>query len=235
MRARLHLLRLTAALAAAAALSAIPAAAHQLAKQQKQAAAAPASGAPSGTSPLHVMLVVSDAVRAYRVSLFLNHVDFGRALATQVEKDFRETFVSVNTVSALPADAGSYAGIDLVVVVEVPQGDVRTGFFSNPMTLNAGFVVRSPKGVELFRLRESANDNAQNLYHGRDRLVEAVCHQFVQDMMSNVVVRNILTPPAPVETKPVLADTAAMESSGLDVPPPAPWAAPAGPVPGGKP
>lgn len=234
---RSNLRLLAAALAVLIAAGALPARAGQMAKAQKQAAASGAQ--PQGTtSNWRVMLVISDAVRVYRTSLFLNHVDFGKALASGCEKLFGQTFASVKTVSDLPSDPHAYDGIDVVIIVEVPRGDIRTGLFSNPMTLVAGFVVRNTKGMEIFRAQETANDNAQNLYHGRDRLVEAVSRQFVNDLLSNANVRAALTPAAPVEVKPVLADTAAMDSAGLEVPPPPPWTtapAPGTPNPAGKP
>ncbi len=213
--------------------SALPAAGGQVAtaKEQKAAAASGAAPTQGNGSRLRVMLVISEAVRVYRYPLFLSHVDFGQRLATQAEKVFGETFASVKTVSALPTDPHGYDGVDLAVVLEIPQGEVHSGFFSKPMTLTEVFVVHDAKGEEIFRAREVANDNAQNLYNGADRLGAAVTRQFIQEMLANASVRNILSPPAPVEVKPALADTSMMDSAGLDVPPPPPWAQPLAPVP----
>ena len=179
------------------------------------------------------MLVMSEAVRSYRVAVFLSHIDFGRRLAAQVEKIFPQSVTVVRTEASLPADPSAYNGVDLVVVVEQPEGSIQTGLFqfSNPMTLAVTFVVRSTKGEELFRAHETATDHAQNANNGADRLGEAVTRQFLQELLSSVTVRDILSPPAPVEVKPVLADTSIMDSGGLDVPPPAPWAQPLAPVP----
>jgi len=231
MRRPSHLPWHSFALAALLILSATPAANAQIAKAQKQEAAAGTQPQASRSS-WRVMLVISDAVRVYRTSIFLNHVDFGKALAGEVEKLCGQTFASANVVSALPSDPHAYDGIDLVIILEVPRGEIRSGFFNNPMTLVASFVVRNTKGMEIFRVQETANDNAQNLYHGRDRLVEAVSRQFVNDLLSNANVRAALTPAPPVEVKPVLADTALMDSAGLEVPPPSPWPSPVAPAPG---
>jgi len=231
MPRRIRLALLSAALAAATAVGVCPSASGQVA-QAKKTEAASGQQPQTGSSSLRVMLVVSDSVRAYKVQMFLNHVDFGRRLGTQAEKVFGESFAVVKTATALPADPSGYEGVDVAVVLDVPQGEVHTGFFNNPMTLTAVFVVRNTKGEELFRAREVANDNAQNLYHGADRLGEAVSRQFVQEMLANANVKNILSPPPPVEVKPALEDTSMMDSAGLDVPPPPPWAPPAAPTPG---
>ena len=227
---QIRLMLLSTALAAAATLGVSPSASGQTAKEQKMAAAS-GQQPQSGSTPLRVMLVISDAVRAYKASIFISRVDVGRRLANQAEQIFGQTFAASRTVSALPADPNGYAGFDLVIVLEVPQCEIHSALFSNPMTLNEGFVVRNAKGEEIFRTRETANDNAKNMLNGADRLGAAVTRQFLQELLSNANVRNILSPPAPVAAKPVLADTSIMDSAGLDVPPPPPWAQPVAPVP----
>jgi len=177
------------------------------------------------------MLVISEAVRSYKVTVFLTRIDFGRRLASQIESLFPQSLSVVSSVPNLPSDPGAYNGVDLVVVVEAPEGAVHMGFMNNPMDLTVTFVVRNIKGEELFRARETAKDNAQNANNGADRLGAAVTRQFIQELLSNASVRNILSPPAPVEAKPVLAESSIMDSAGLDVPPPPPWAQPAAPVP----
>ena len=228
---------LSTVLVAAVAFGALPAAGGQQgynsAREKKMAAASGAAPAQSSGSGPRVMLVMSDAVRAYRVSVMLSHIDFGRRLAAQVEKLFPQSVTVVRTEASLPADPSAYNGVDLVVVVEAPEGSIQTGLFqfSNPMTLGVTFVVRNTKGEEIFRARETARDSAQNANNGADRLGEAVTRQFIEKLLSSASVRNILSPPAPVEVKPVLADTSMMDSAGLDVPPPPPWAQPLAPVP----
>jgi len=222
---------LSTALAAAATVGVLPSAFGQTAKAQKMAAAS-GQQPQSAITPLRVMLVISDAVRSYRVAVFLSHVDFGRRLAAQVETLFPQSLAVVRTEANLPADPRAYDGVDLVVVVDVPEGTIGGCFFGCPMTLAVTFAVRNTKGEEIFRARETASEKAQNANNGADRLGAAVTRQFLQEMLSNANVRNILSPPAaPVETKPVLADTSIMDSGGLDVPPPAPWAQPLAPVP----
>ncbi|HKO03986.1 MAG TPA: hypothetical protein VJW51_04520 [Candidatus Acidoferrales bacterium] len=225
MPQRIRLVLLSTALAAAATVGVFPSASGQVAKATKQAAASGQQPQSVGSGP-RVMLVISDAVRGYRVPNFLSHIDFGRRLASEVETLFPQSVVVVRTESSLPADPRAYDGVDLVVVVEAPVGSISAGFFGNPMTLAATFVVRNTKGEEMFRARETASEKAQNPNNGADRLGEAVTRQFLQKLLSSASVRNILSPPAPVEVKPVLADTSMMDSAGLDVPPPPPWAQP---------
>jgi hypothetical protein len=194
-----------------------------MAKATKQAAAS-GQQPQTGSVALRVMLVISDAVRSYHASIFLSRVDVGRRLAAQAEQIFGQTFAAIKTVSALPTDPGAYSGFDLVVVLEVPHCEIHSALFSNPMTLTADFDVRNAKGAGIFRAHETANDDAKNLLNGADRLGQAVTRRFIQELLVNASVRNILSPPAPVEVKPVLADTSMMDSAGLDVPPPPPWA-----------
>jgi hypothetical protein len=214
------------------AASALPAAAggQVTVKEKKAAAAAGTAPVQANGSRLRVMLVISDAVRSYRVSVMLSHVDFGRRLAAQIESLFPQSLSVVSSVSNLPSDPRAYDGVDLVVVVEAPEGVVHMGFMTNPMDLAVTFVVRNAKGEELFRAHETAKDNAQNANNGADRLGAAVTRQFIQELLSSASVRNTLSPPAPVEVKPVLADTSIMDSAGLDVPPPPPWAQANAPV-----
>lgn len=224
---RIRLMVLAAALAAAATVGGLPCASGQFAKAQKQAAASGQQPQNVGSGP-RVMLVISDAVRSYRVPVFLSHIEFGRRLASAVERIFPQSVAVVRTETSLPADPHAYNGVDLVVVVEAPVGSFQVGFFGSPMTLAVTFVVRNTKGEEVFRARETASEKAQNQNYGADRLGEAVTRQFLQKLLSSASVRNILSPPAPVEVKPVLADTSMMDSAGLDVPPPPPWLQPAG-------
>lgn len=211
------------------AASALPASAGwQAAAQEKKAAvaagAAPAQG--NGSRP-RVMLVISDAVRSYRASIMLTRVDLGKRLANQIESLFPQSVSVVSSVSTLPSDPHAYDGVDLVVVVESPQGSIHMGLLNNPMDLAVTFVVRNTKGEELFRAHETATDHAQNMNNGADRMGAAVTRQFLQELLSSATVKNLGTPPAPVEAKPVLADTSIMDSAGLDVAPPPPWAQPA--------
>jgi hypothetical protein len=234
LRQRRQLILLSVAFAVMTA-SALPAAAGQAAqsttRDKKMAAASGAAPAQGNGPRVRVMLVISDAVRSYRVAVMLTHVDFGRRLAAQIESLFPQSLSVVSSVANLPSDPRAYEGVDLVVVVEAPQGAVHMGFMSNPMDLAVTFVVRNTKGEELFRAHETAKDNAQNANNGADRLGAAVTRQFIQELLSSASVRNMLSPPAPVEVKPVLADTSIMDSAGLDVAPPPPWAQPAAPVP----
>jgi len=221
-RRQSYLRLLSAALAVCAAISVSTVAAGPLAAE-KQQAPAPGAQPPSNPSTWRVMLVISQAVRSYKVPTFMAHVDFGESLASQSEKVFQESFATVRAVSELPADPHGYDGIDLVIVLDVPQGGFKRGLLSNTLSLTAGFVVRNPKGEEIFRVQESSSDSGLNLMHGPDRLSEVVARQFVKDLLANANVRNALAPPAPVEAKPALADTPELDSGGLEVPPPPPW------------
>ncbi len=222
---RIRLVFLSAALAAAATAGLCPPASGQTAKEAKQAAA---SGQQSqgGNVPLRAMVVISDAVRGYHASIFISRVDVGRRLANEAEQIFGQTFSATKTVAAVPTDPHAFDGFDLVILLDVPRCEIHSALFSNPMTLNEGFVVRNAKGQEIMRVQETANDNAKNLLNGADRLGQAVTRRFIQELLMNASVRNMLSPPAPVEVKPVLADTSIMDSSGLEVPPPPPWARP---------
>ncbi len=163
------------------------------AREQKAAAASGAAPAQGNGSRVHVMLVISDAVRSYRVPVFLSHVDFGRRLAAQIESLFPQSLSVVSSVPNLPSDPRAYDGVDLVVVVEAPQGAVHMGFMNNPMDLAVTFVVRNIKGEELFRAHETATDHAQNANNGADRLGAAVTRQFLQELLSSASVRNLLS------------------------------------------
>jgi hypothetical protein len=237
LRGRSHPVLLSAALAACMALCGLPAAAHGLSAARPQAAAS-GTQAPGSPSTWRVMLVISQAVRSYQLPTFLAHIDYGGSLARQFERVCQETFASVKTVSEFPADAHGYDGIDLVIVLDVPQGGFRRGLLSNTLSLTEGFAVRNTKGEEIYRVQESSSDSGLNLMHGPDRLSEVVSRQFVKDLLANANVRNALAPAAPVaapvETKPVLADTTVLDSGGLEVPPPAPWNQPL-PVPANVP
>jgi hypothetical protein len=218
---------LSAALAAAAALSAFPASAGQVAKQQKQAAAAgtPVQGS---SASWRVMLVIGDDVRNYRPGVFLSHYDFGPRLAKEAERVCRQSFAAVTVTAAMPADPHALDGIDLVIQIQSPVGTHLGGLFTFTQSLSAVFDVRNRRGEELFRVQESDTEKSPSIPVLEDRLGEGVTRKFLQDLNQNPSVRNSLAPPpAPVETKPVLADTAEMDSSGLDVPPPPPWGQPA--------
>ena len=235
-RSRFHLFWLSAALAAAAALGASPAAAQMARK--KEAAAASAQQPASGTTPLRVGLVISDAVRSYRQSVLLTRFEFGKHLASQVEAVFNQTFASVRNMRELPADPHANEGLDLIVVVEVPDGRYQqVGLITGMLSLTARFTVRDGHGVELFQMQETDAEKGTNANIIMERLTETVARKFVQDLLASERVRNMLAPApaAPVEVKVALDDTTVMDSSGLDVPPPPPWVIRGAPQPGGKP
>jgi hypothetical protein len=231
------------ALGAAATMSAFPAAASQLAKEQKQAAAS-GQQTSGGQAPLRVMLVISDQVRSYQTYIRLVRVEYGRRLAKQAERVFDESFRTVKIVAAPPTDPSGYEGIDVVVTLGMPQGEQHAGLFPGitgfDLKLTESFVVTDVHGQEVFRAEEVASDKVIDLGKGGDTLGETVVRKFLQEMFLNPRIRELLSPAPQAAPKVVLEDTAAMDSAGLDVPPPPPWAAPnsAGsgtPSPGGKP
>ena len=191
---------------------------------------------PEGQIPLRVMLVITDAVRGYKVQEGLVHLDFGGRLSKKAEKNFEETFTSVQVVAEAPADAHPPAGIDLIVSIESPHGwDKFTGIFSVTENLTAVFVARRPNGEEIFRVQESASEDG-NRASTQDKLGDEVSRKCLQDMLLNDSVRALLSPASGViaaaaQPKPAVADTAEMDSSGLDAPPPAPWAEQDAPAP----
>jgi hypothetical protein len=222
-RLRSHLVRLCAVLVAAAALAAFPAAGRQLAKAQKQAAASGQQSA-GGSVPLRVGLVIGDEVRSYRQTVFLTRFEFGRRLANQAELVFNQTFSSVRSMRELSADPHAYDGLDLIVVVEGPEGSYRqSGLFTGTMSLTVRFTVRDARGAQLFQLQETDTEKGSNANNIEDRLGETVSRKFVQDLLLTPRVREMLAPAPRVEPKVQLADTASMDSAGLDVPPPPPW------------
>lgn len=222
-RPRHHLLWLSAALGAAVIADASPVFA-QLAKADEQKAAEAAEQA--GPSQLRVLLVVSSTTQDYKYVFFLTRVAVGRLLREHTEKALGQSFAAVKVLDALPTDAQGFAGYNLAVLLESPHCEVHGQGFHNVMTMTAEFAVRTARGDEIFRVREEAHENNNNLYHGGERLSEAVATQFVREMLANASVKNFLLPSAPA-TKPAPEDTAAMDSSGLDVPPPPPWPMPA--------
>lgn len=241
-RRHLHLVWLSTALAAAAAIGAFPAAGRQFAKAQKQAAASGQQPTGGGV-PLRVGLVISDEVRNYRTTYMLSHIDFGKHLATQAQLVFDQSFAAVRPMKEVPADAHAVGGIDLLIVPEALEGSARqSGLMSGTVTLVVRFTVRDASGAQLFQLQETGSDKGSNTNNMLDRLGEAIARKFVQDFSMDPRGRALLSPAypaAPAETKPVLADTATMDSSGLDVPPPPPWTPPAptagAPTTSGKP
>ena len=238
MRRHSHLCILSAGLAACAAFSVFPAAARQIAIQQKQAAASRTQSS-GGNVPLRVGLVISDDVRAYRTTYMLSHIDFGKHLATQAQLVFDQSFAAVRPMKELPADARAAEGLDALIVLDTLEGNARqSGLVSGTVTLSVRFTVRDAAGAQLFQLQETGSEKGSNTNNMLDRLGEAIARKFVQDFSMDQRARALLSPvppAAPAETKPVLADTAAMDSAGLDVPPPPPWSTGPGPAGAGKP
>ena len=220
-------------------MTALAAAAGQVAMKQKRAAAAGQSTTqPQGAlAAWRVMLVIGDDVRNYKPGVFLGHYDFGPRLTKEAERVCKESFGTVTTVSTLPSDPHALDGMDLVILVQSPIGSHLGGLFTFTQSLTAIFVVRSPRGEELFRVQENDTEKGPNVQAIEDRLGEGVTRKFIQELTLNARVRNSLSPPAPVEAKPVIADTVVMDSAGLEVPPPPPWAQPrlGAAAPGGKP
>ena len=232
-RGQSHLPLLSAALAACAAISVSPVAARPLAasKQQGPATGAQAQG---GSVPLRVGLVISDDVRSYRTTHMLAHFDFGKRFATQAQLVFDQSFAAVRPMSAMPTDAKA-EGLDLFIVAEAPEGGAhQSGLMSGTVTLSVRFTVRDASGAQLFQLQESGSEKGTNVNNMLDRLGETVARNFIQDFRADPRLQSLLAPhPAtPVEAAAVLADTAAMDSAGLDVPPPPPWGGPAWPPAG---
>ena len=200
----------------------LPAAA-QFAKAKKQEAAS-GQQATGGGVPLRVMLVISDSVRGYRPAVFLSHWDFGPRLARQAEKIFNETFAAVQIVSMVPTDPHALDSFDLVVSIESPDGRHQAAFFSYTEILSAVFVARRTNGQEVFRSQETDTEKGSGNPGGtQDQLGEAVTRKFIQELILNPNVRNLLTPAPPPEAKPARDDSAALASAGLDAAPPPPW------------
>ena len=194
-----------------------------------QAGASGPTAPASGKIPLRVMLVISDAVRGYKVHEGFVHLDFGGRLARKAERNFDETFASVQVVAEAPGDAHPPVGIDLIVSMESPHGWDKFAGFSATENLTVVFVARRPNGEEIFRVQESASDDG-NRAATQDRLGDAVSRKCIQDMLLNESVRAMFSPApsaAPAVVKAERDDSAAPASAGLDVPPPPPWGRPA--------
>jgi len=216
---------LTAALAAAA----LPAAAQSGLGGGYAKKAASAEPQSSGARvPLRVGLVISDAVRSYKTMVFLTRIEFGRRLAEKAEKVFGETFASVQTMTDIPADPKAAGGLDLIVVVDAPEGHTQTGLFSsNTISLTARFTARTANGEQILQVQESDNEKFTSPSQSPDQVGETVVRKFIQELILNPTVRNLLAPaPAPAP-KVERDDSAALASAGLDVPPPPPWGRPA--------
>jgi len=232
LRPRLHPLWLSTALAAVLALNASPATAQLAQTKKQEAAAASGQQATSGTVPLRVGLVISDAVRSYRTVIMLTRIEFGRRLADKAVKIFNETFTSVRQMTELPSDPHGYDGLDLVVIVEAPEGHVQSAFFGPAtFTLTVRFTIRTANGEQIFQTQETASEQSRSVAQGPDQAGEAVVRKFIQELVLNTRVRTMLSPApaAPAEVKVAIDDTTVMDSSGLDVPPPPPW--PGAPAP----
>jgi hypothetical protein len=217
-----------AALAAATALSARPATAQMGLSGAKGSHVAGYGSQSSGvTVPLRVGLVISDEMRTYRTTYMLSHIDFGKHLATQAQLVFDQSFAAVRPMKELPADAHAVEGIDLLIVLEALEGSAhQSGLVSGTVTLVVRFTVRDASGAQLFQLQETGSHKGSNTNNMLDRLGESIARKFIQDFLVDPRVRSLLSPApaAPAEAKPVLADTSMMDSAGLDVPPPPPWA-----------
>ena len=216
--------------------SVVPASASQLTRDQKQAAA---SGQlrQGGSVPLRVMLVISDAVRGYKVHEGFVHLDFGGRLSRKAEKNFEDTFTSVQVVSEAPPEAHPPVGIDLVVSLESLHGWDKFSGFSATENLTLVCTARRPNGEEVFRVQEAASEDG-NRASVQDKLGDEVSRKCIQDLLLNDGVRALLSPnpsaaaPAQANPNPAPADTPEMDSSGLDVPPPPPWSAASSPASG---
>lgn len=195
-------------------------AAAGLTKDQQAAASRPA--ATGGKVPLRVMLVVSDALRGYKVHEGLVHLDFGGRLARKAEKNFEDTFASVQVVAEAPAVAHPPVGIDLIVSIESPHGwDKFSGIFSVTENLSVVFVARRPSGEEIFREQESASEDG-NRAATQDRLGDAVSRQGIQNMLLSPAIRDLLSGGPAVSTKAENSDSSMLGSGGLEMPPPPP-------------
>jgi len=224
---------LAAALAVTVAASVPPVFAQLATTSEQKAAVASEQSRPS---QLRVLLVVSSTTQAYKYVFFLTRVAIGRLLTEHTEKALGPSFAAVKVLDSLPSDAQGFAGYDLAILLESPNCEVHGQGFHNVMTVTAEFTVRNARGEELFRVREEAHENNNNLYHGGERLTEAVATQFVREMLANTSVKNFLFPPAPAApAPPPVDDSTAMDSSGLDVSPPPPWSKPAGAPGSGRP
>jgi len=216
-------------------LSAVPrpAAARQIAKAKKQEAATGTQSQP-GNVPLRVGLVITDATRAYKTTIMLTRVEFGRRLAEKATTIFNQTFAAVRPMSDLPSNPQDYAGLDLVVVVEVMSARAQTQFLAPTIfTLTARFTAFNSSGQQVFQEQETSTEKSNSPAGGPDAVGEMAVRRFVQDLVLSPAVRAILSPApaAPAPVQPVFADTALMDSAGLDVPPPAPWAQPGAVIP----
>jgi len=212
-------------LAAALAAAILPAAAQSgLGGGAPKKSAAPEPQSSGSRVPLRVGLVISDAVRSYKTMVFLTRIEFGRRLAEKAERIFGETFASVQTMTDLPADPKAAGGLDLIVVLDAPEGRTQTGLFSsNTISLTARFTARTANGDQILQVLESDNEKFSSPSQGPDQVGETIVRKFIQELILNPTVRNLLAPaPAPAP-KVERDDSAALASAGLDVPPPPPW------------
>ncbi|HUK54288.1 MAG TPA: hypothetical protein VL099_13450 [Candidatus Binatia bacterium] len=221
-------LGMLAALAVALSAGAAPAFARppeQVAREQKMAAASGQQFS-GGSVPLRVMLVISDTVRAYHVTMFLSRMEFGARLAKEAEKVFNGTFAATQVVSMVPAEPHALDNFDLVISIESPEARHQSALFSWTESLSAVFVARRPNGEEIYRGQLSDSEKGSgNSASTQDQLGEAVTRKFIQELILNPRVRSLLAPAPPPEVKVARDDSAALASAGLDVPPPPPWGA----------
>jgi hypothetical protein len=242
MPKRQALLRLfSVALGVTLCAGAFPAAARQMAKAQKQATAT-GTQPQAGSVPLRVGLVITDATRSYKTMVMLTRVEFGRRLADKATTIFNQTFATVQPMSNLPSDPRTYGGLDLTVVVDLVSARAQTQLFAPTIfSLSARFTVLNSSGQQILQMQETSTEKSNSPAGGPDAVGEMAVRKFIQDLVLSPAVRAMLLP-APASqapAQPVLADTAAMDSSGLEVPPPPPWVpltpASGAPGPGGKP
>lgn len=168
----------------------------------------------AGTIALRVLVVIPDAVRAYKVRNRLAFARFGQDLANQTEKLFTKKFAATKLLPTLPPGPFKAEGVDLVVILEVPRGEYHG---NGQIALSAGFEVRDPKGEEIFHAQEEADGKISD--DGTEQLGGAVVREFLEELILNERVQAMLAPKPAVD-----APSPILESAGLDEPPPPPWA-----------
>ena len=169
---------------------------------------------------LRVLVVIPDAVRAYRVRNRLVFANFGKALAYQTEKLCTRKFAATKVLPALPPGAYEAGAFDLVVILEDPRGEYHS---NGHIALSAGFEVRGGKGDELFRTQEDAEGNISN--DGEEQVAGSVVRDFLQELIRNERVQAMLAPKPDAGTSSAL-----LGSYTLDDPPPPPWVWPVRPA-----
>lgn len=185
----------------------------------QQPVSATAQTATGAKLPLRVMLVISNSVWDYKPAVFMTHWDYGPRLAKQAQLAFAQSFAAVRVSTVVETSA--LGTVELVVLLDSPEGRKLSGVSSFTVSLSAQFVARTPGGEEILRAQEEETGKGKDAFKLIDQLAEAITHKFILDLMVSPRAQALLSPRP--KAGPRGDDSPALGSAGLDLEPLPPW------------